>query len=273
MQEGRVLGTLKNLSPRGRLTLFRWTFFGTVGCILFAQTANWLMFRDLGQPALGLSIFSGTIIPLLLAGPLFFYLTLKLRELAIANYKLVDAATVDYLTRCLNRGAFTAHVEASLAAARASEGSSGGALLVIDADLFKRINDRFGHGSGDEALRLIASAIRTAVGDKNVVGRLGGEEFAVFVDEKCDPGPIAQRICGAVEAARFTPQGKPWLLTVSVGGVSFSTPAPFSELYRIADEMLYEAKRSGRNKVAIAPPCALANGMVKSTPNQTATAA
>jgi diguanylate cyclase (GGDEF)-like protein len=273
MQEGAVLGTLKNLSPRGRRTLFRWTFFGTVGCILFAQSANWLMFRYLGQPALGRAIFSGTIIPLLLAGPLFFYLTLKLRELAIANHKLMEAATIDYLTRCLNRGAFTAHVEASLAAARASEDSSGGALLVIDADQFKRINDRFGHGSGDEALRMIASAIRSAVGAKDVVGRLGGEEFSVFIDGQCDPGPVAQRVCAAVASARFTPQGKPWPLTVSVGGVPFSAPAPFSELYRIADELLYEAKRSGRNKVAIAPPGILSNGALKSAPDRTASAA
>ncbi|RST85808.1 GGDEF domain-containing protein [Aquibium carbonis] len=267
-------GTLKDLSPRGRRKLFRWTFFGTVGCILFAQAANWLMFREIGQPALGRAIFSGTIIPILLAGPLFFYLTLKLRELAIANHKLVDAATIDYLTRCLNRGAFTAYVEASLAAARASEdNSSGGALLVIDADQFKRINDRFGHGSGDEALRLVATAIRGAVGEKSVVGRLGGEEFAVFIDGHCDALPIAQRVCKAVESVRFTPQGTPWPLTVSVGGMSFAEPAPFSEIYRVADEMLYEAKRSGRNKVAMAPPETLINPAMSSVRDQTATAA
>lgn len=265
--------TLKNLSPRGRRTLFRWTFFGTIGCVLFAQGANWLLFRDLGQPALGRSIFSGTIIPLLLAGPLFFYLTLKLRELAIANHKLTEAATIDYLTRCLNRGAFTAHVEAALAGAGTSMDSRSGALLVIDADQFKRINDRFGHGSGDEALRLIASAIRSAVGGTDVVGRLGGEEFAVFLEGQCDPGPIAQRIRRAVETVRFTPQGKPWPLTVSVGGVAFDAPAPFSELYRIADELLYEAKRSGRNKVAIAPSDALAKGVARSEPEKTASAA
>jgi diguanylate cyclase len=266
-------GTLKNLSPRGRRNLFRWTFFGTVGCILFAQGANWLMFRELGQPALGRAIFSGTIIPILLAGPLFFYLTLKVRELAIANHKLADAASIDYLTRCLNRGAFMAHVEASLAAARTPDDRCGGALLVIDADQFKRINDRFGHGSGDEALRLIASTIRDAVGGKAVVGRLGGEEFAVFIDGDCDVLPIARRVCKAVELLRFTPQGTPWPLTVSVGGVTFAVPAPFSEIYRVADEMLYEAKRSGRNKVAMAPPDTLANNAANSAPDQTATAA
>lgn len=247
-----MLGTLKNLSPRGRRILFRWTALGTLGCIVFAQTANWLMFRELGQPALGRAIFSGTLIPVLLAGPLFFFLTLKLRELAIANHKLMDAATTDSLTRCLNRGAFAAHVEATLAAARVSEGNRAGALLVIDADQFKRINDRFGHGNGDEALRLIASAIRSAVGGKDVVGRLGGEEFAVFLAEKGDFDAIAQRVRKAVETICFMPNGRSWPLTASVGGVTFDEPLPFSELYRIADELLYEAKRAGRNRVVMA---------------------
>lgn len=247
-----MLATLKDMSPRGRRILARWTAFGTLGCILFAQSANWLMFRQLGQPALGLSIFSGTIIPLMLAGPLFFYLTLKLRELAIANHRLMMAATTDSLTGCLNRGAFAARVEATLAGAHSPEGCGSGALLVIDADQFKRINDHFGHASGDEALRLMASAIRSAVGGQDVVGRLGGEEFAVFLEGPCDAGAIAGRVRRAVEAAPFKPNGMAWPLTASIGCVCFDAPKPFSELYRIADEMLYHAKRSGRNRVVMA---------------------
>ncbi|MBS4018961.1 MAG: GGDEF domain-containing protein [Dechloromonas sp.] len=247
-----MLATLKDMSPRGRRTLVRWTAFGTLGCILFAQTANWLLFRKLGQPALGLSIFSGTIIPLMLAGPLFFYLTLKLRELAIANHRLMEAATTDSLTGCLNRGAFAAHVEASLASSPVSRGDGSGALLVIDADRFKRINDRFGHGNGDEALRLMASAIRSAIRGEDVVGRLGGEEFAVYLNGPCDAGAIAGRVRRAVEALRFRPNGTPWQLTASIGCVRFDAPRPFSELYRIADDLLYQAKRSGRNRVVAA---------------------
>ena len=247
-----MLATLKDMSPRRRRTLARWTAFGTFGCILFAQTANWLLFRNLGQPALGLAIFSGTIIPLMLAGPLFFYLSLKLRELAIANHRLVTAATTDSLTSCLNRGAFAAHVEATLADARVSEDRRAGALMVIDADQFKRINDRFGHGNGDEALRLMASAIRSAIRSQDAVGRLGGEEFAVYLAGPCDAGAIAGRIRRAVETVRFRPDGTPWPLTASIGCVFFDAPKPFSELYRIADDLLYQAKRSGRNRVVIA---------------------
>lgn len=258
-----MLATLKYMSPRGRRTLARWTAFGTLGCILFAQTANWLMFHELGQPALGLSIFSGTIIPILLAGPLFFYLTLKLRELAIANHRLMTAATTDSLTGCLNRGAFAAHVEATLAAARETDGGGFGALMVIDADQFKRINDRFGHGNGDEALRLMASAIRSAIRSQDVVGRLGGEEFGVFLAGPCEAEAIANRIRRAVEAARFRPNGTSWSLTASIGCVFFDVPTPFSELYRVADDLLYQAKRSGRNRVVIAA----ADTAVQAAPN------
>ncbi|WP_187968263.1 GGDEF domain-containing protein [Aquibium microcysteis] len=247
-----MLATLKDMSPRGRRALARWTAFGTLGCILFAQTANWLMFRDLGQPALGLSIFSGTIIPILLAGPLFFYLTLKLRELAIANHKLMAAATTDSLTGCLNRGAFAAQVEAKLAAAQASQENGSGALMVIDADSFKRINDRFGHGNGDEALRLMASAIRASIRNDDVVGRLGGEEFAVHLAGPCDAGAMAERIRREIETSRFRPNGTSWPLTASIGCAVYAAPQAFSELYRIADELLYQAKRTGRNRVVTA---------------------
>lgn len=249
------MATLKDLSPRGWWLLARWTGFGTLGCIVFAQTANWIMFRELGQPALGRAIFSGTIIPLMLAGPLFFYLTLKLRELAIANHRLAKAATIDSLTGCLNRGAFAAHVEATLA--RAGE-TGRGALMVIDADRFKRINDSVGHGNGDEALRLMATAIRSAIGSEDVVGRLGGEEFAVFLAQESDAAKTAQRVRRAVETIRFTPNGAFWPLTASIGCVTFAASLPFSELYRIADELLYEAKRAGRNRVVTASADAVA---------------
>lgn len=247
-----LIATLRTMSPRGRTVLLRWTAFGTLGCIFFAQTANWLLFRDLGSPALGRALFSGTIIPLALAMPLFFYLTLKMRELAIANHKLRDLASTDSLTRFLTRGAFTRQVDALLGSQGESGGNGTGAMLVIDADLFKRINDRFGHGQGDEALRLIAASIRSVLRPRDLAGRMGGEEFGVFLPGPVDPEAVAEAVRKAVESARFTPKGRPWPLTVSIGGVSFAGTVPFGELYREADGYLYEAKRRGRNRAIIA---------------------
>ena len=130
---------------------------------------------------------------------------------------------------------------------------SAGALLVIDVDHFKRINDSFGHDSGDEALKVIAETIRGAVRAVDLVGRIGGEEFGVFLPGT-DPNrtlAVAERIRAAISAAEFSPTGSRVGLSVSVGGATFADQASFSELFRRADQRLYAAKLNGRNRVEI----------------------
>lgn len=191
------------------------------------------------------------VTPLLLGGPMIFFLTLGGEKLRHANKQLEYMATTDWLTSCLNRGAFTRAVTAHLESRR-SIGSSG-ALLVVDADEFKSVNDRFGHDVGDQALRLIARAVLKAVRGQDLVGRLGGEEFGVFLAETdaATADHLAERIRSTVSAIKFAPEGKPCPLSVSIGGATYTTPAQFSELYRLADEHLYEAKNAGRDCVAM----------------------
>jgi diguanylate cyclase len=126
-----------------------------------------------------------------------------------------------------------------------------GALLVIDVDHFKRINDSFGHECGDEALKLIAQRIKRALREHDLVGRIGGEEFSVLL-----PGvshehalKVAERIRTEVFSTEMMLAGDHCRLSVSVGGVTFDYNASFSELYRHADQKLYAAKRNGRNRV------------------------
>jgi diguanylate cyclase (GGDEF)-like protein len=133
-----------------------------------------------------------------------------------------------------------------------------GALLIIDADNFKTVNDRYGHDRGDEALVKIASTIKSTLRSPDIVGRLGGEEFGVFLP---GVGPdqaklVAERIRQSVSSADFAPSGKPHQLSVSVGGAVFDGQLPFAELFRLADQQLYVAKRDGRNRVSmsLAPP-------------------
>jgi len=109
------------------------------------------------------------VLPVILGGPAMFYMQLRSAQLAEANRKLEALAATDWLTDCLNRRAFTTRVDAALGDLR----TDGNALLVIDADYFKTINDRFGHHRGDEVLQLIAEAIRANVRDGDLVGRLG----------------------------------------------------------------------------------------------------
>lgn len=241
--------TEKPMSRRGLLRLARWTVFGTAGCLAVSLTYNYFAFRHLGGEALFQGLVSATILPIVLAGPLFFYLTMKLRELAIANHRLSRAASTDSLTECLNRGAFTAAVEAHLGDSAASH--PRGALLVIDADQFKRINDRFGHDVGDEALRIIAAAIQEGAGAGGIVGRLGGEEFGVFLADvgEAEAALAAERIRRGIHASRFVPGGAHWRLSASIGVAVFDRDIGFSELFRLADQRLYRAKMAGRNRV------------------------
>ena len=133
------------------------------------------------------------------------------------------------------------------------EAKREGALLIIDVDHFKDVNDNFGHESGDEALKIIAQTIKGVVREIDLVGRIGGEEFSVFL-----PGTdanrthvIAERIRAAISTVEFYPTGNRCDLSVSVGGATYDREATFSELFRRADLRLYAAKQNGRNRVEI----------------------
>lgn len=247
---------MKSLSRTAWLRLARWTIFGTLGCVLFSVGFTYIAFKDAADELLHLILLVAVILPILLAGPLFFYLSLKLRELAIVNHKLAIAASTDSMTGCLNRGAFAEKVERYFHTSP-PKGSklSRGALLVVDADHFKSINDRFGHSEGDEALQLIAAVISACVREGDVVGRLGGEEFGIFLPgaTPVNAVDVAERMRRAVADTRFTPGGHMHALSISVGGAVFDAPSTFAELYRIADRFLYVAKEGGRNRVELSP--------------------
>jgi len=241
MRQKRFFG----ISARGWGSLSQWTGLGTLGCIAIAVAFNYVSFSLYAPESMGLSMVSAVAIPVILAGPLFFYLTLKLRELAVANHRLRDFASLDGLTGCLNRGAFTKFVEGHL------NKGAGGALLVVDADHFKSINDQFGHHRGDEALQLISTAIRASLRKGDQTGRLGGEEFGIFLPgaDLREAGRVAERIRKMVNSLDFTPNGERHDLSVSVGGAAYDHPMSFGDLFRIADERLYAAKKTGRDRV------------------------
>jgi diguanylate cyclase len=155
----------------------------------------------------------------------------------------------------MNRAAFSTLVDAYLKQVRSAEQRASGALLIIDADNFKAVNDRYGHDRGDEALVTIAQSIKSMIRAPDIVGRLGGEEFGVFL-----PGAnsdqaerVAERIRSTVNDVSFLPDGTAHPLSVSVGGAVFGATLPFAELFRLADQQLYAAKQRGRNRVVIAP--------------------
>lgn len=249
-----MIATLRSLSSRGWLKLVRWTVFGTLGCIAIAVAFNTLAFWSHTPEAFRQGIVSAVSIPVLLAAPLFVYLSLKLRELAVANHRLGVLASTDSLTGVLNRGAFAARVAGLLdRPAGTTAVAQPGAFLLIDADHFKSINDHYGHEHGDQALRLIAAAIRATVRKGDLVGRLGGEEFGVFLPgaSSANATLVAERIRQQIEQTQFRPGERASRLSVSIGGASFQDGRGLDELFRIADERLYVAKHAGRNRVSM----------------------
>jgi len=167
-------------------------------------------------------------------------------ELAEAHRRLAEKARRDDMTGMLNREAFFAALET----ARAEHGR--GTLLIIDADNFKQINDNHGHLTGDAALLQICAAIERTVREGDVVGRIGGEEFGVFLagSDRAESLEIAERIRAAVDGIRFRiGQDTTIPLSVSIGGAAHRAAATLSDLMREADRRLYEAKRRGRNRV------------------------
>ncbi len=122
-----------------------------------------------------------------------------MRQLANAHKQLTVIASTDGLTSCFNRAAFTTLVDAYLERVNQQERRCDGALLVMDVDHFKNVNDNFGHDAGDEALKLTAQSIRSTLREVDLVGRMGGEEFSVFL-----PGIASDRVVvGADECGKL----------------------------------------------------------------------
>jgi diguanylate cyclase (GGDEF)-like protein len=245
-----------DFSAQGRGRVIAATILGTLACIAFAFAFDSYSFEHGWR--WGKDPINNFLIPAIIAPPFFYFLLSKLRELAVAHHELMIISTTDSLTDCFNRRAFTALVDRCLDRMFKELPPAEGALLVIDVDHFKSVNDSFGHDTGDQALRLIADTIRAAVRESDAVGRIGGEEFSVFLPGVNYPQAedMAERIRSAVASLRFSPTGKPYRLSVSIGGATFERATSFSELYRQADDRLYDAKRNGRNRVEFHPPMA-----------------
>ena len=128
-------------------------------------------------------------------------------------------------------------------------------LLMFDLDKFKSINDRFGHGVGDSALKVFAHVASSSVRSTDVFGRLGGEEFAAIIPEETDGAiQVAERLRLAFQEAGIVIDGHEIGATVSIGvATSYAAVPDLDALLLRADEALYAAKNGGRNRFHIAP--------------------
>lgn len=169
--------------------------------------------------------------------------------------EMLKMAHTDPLTGLSNRHTFFAAVDNELKRFRRSQRHFS--MLLVDIDHFKKINDDFGHNAGDKILVEISKIIESCTRDTDLVARLDGEEFGVFLPDTVEEGAywVAERICRQVSKHCFFAENAitPVHLTVSIGvGSTKNKPLPtIPDIYKQADTRLYIAKHTGRNQVSV----------------------
>jgi diguanylate cyclase (GGDEF)-like protein len=242
------MSNLTNFLKETSLRPVRLAVLGTLGCLAYSLGVSYLLARFAGLSGFELAALVSVLLSITIAGPLLLVLGSKLRDLSSLRQRYAQAVSHDSLTSVLTGPTFSALVGAFGTAA--SEPRRG-ALVVIDADQFKLINERFGHSAGDQALRLLSDVIRQCVRSGDLIGRLGGQRFGVFLPgaTRQNAEDVAERIRVAVSEAYFAPSGPRHQLTVSLGAVLYEGEAEFDELVGAADQELMGAKSEGRNRI------------------------
>lgn len=164
----------------------------------------------------------------------------------------------DALTDLPNRRVFDDRVEHLLRRAD-REPHRVGAVLFVDLDDLKELNDAFGHAAGDEVLRILARRLTAAIRPGDTAARLGGDEFGVLIEtvEDLDHAvAVAQRVRGSLRHP-IRISGADHVPSVSIGVALVEAARSLREVMTLADRGMYEAKRSGKDRVAVAPPHAL----------------
>ena len=167
-----------------------------------------------------------------------------------AHAEMRFKANHDALTLLLNRGAILTFLR------EACDDCSGPGFSVVlcDVDHFKRINDTYGHPVGDEVLRVIAQRLKDCTGEKGKVGRYGGEEFLILLED-ADSGTLCATVERIREAVRHTPiltSAGPLYVSLSGGALlagDRTQPQTAEQLLKCADDSLYGAKRAGRDRI------------------------
>jgi diguanylate cyclase len=186
---------------------------------------------------------------------LLYAVTRDISEQKKIQEQLVQLATYDSLTGLANRALFLD--EAARAASRCNRTRTGMAVLYVDLDGFKPINDELGHDAGDAVLREAAQRIASCIRDGDLAARLGGDEFAAILQPSAAyPGPVAQRMIEAI-GQPIAVHGRTCQLSASIGlAISDVAPSPHGvkQLIKCADMAMYDAKRGGGNRYVVYAP-------------------
>lgn len=171
-------------------------------------------------------------------------------EINALRTELVKAraiANTDPLTGLENRRSFDEHIASSF------NRPAGFALVLLDIDFFKRVNDTYGHATGDVVLRTVAETLRRSLRTDTFVARTGGEEFAIILHDASakDAGVIGERVRAAVEKTQMAKGDARFSVTISLGAAMSTEMESARLLYEAADSALYRSKSAGRNRYTL----------------------
>ncbi len=176
-----------------------------------------------------------------------------IRELEQSRARLAELATTDPLTKLNNRRSFFEQAEQHMVMAERYQTAL--AIILLDIDFFKKINDGHGHHSGDVVLVSVANLLAAKARNVDTVARIGGEEFALLLPatNRLGAAVMAERIRAAIEQHPFDVPGRVLRVTASLGIASIDIDPTRSaeELLAVADRRLYLAKNSGRNRICV----------------------
>ena len=216
-----------------------------LACVLVAAVRGFPL-----RPATGFAEMLGAL-PLLVAYPMTVgFITYRLaRRVRDQNRLLSEISRTDGLTRLLNRRYWEEAVAAEFE--RCRSGAQRAALLMLDVDHFKAINDRHGHPAGDEVIRRLGAILRDTLRQQDVPGRYGGEEFGIVLPETGAAGAeaIAERVRQRIESTTLSASGIRGTVSIGIAEVD-AQDRDYSVWIAHADRALYSAKERGRNRVA-----------------------
>ncbi|MCK7615707.1 GGDEF domain-containing protein [Roseibium sediminicola] len=228
--------TIKNSFER-LLFVFVTTLVSVTASLLlsWAASANGLDRATL-IPAVG--------VPLMVAPTVSFWIATMMLRIQDLNRQLLFLARHDDMTALLTRRAFFEEFGTTGT-------SKAGSIIVADIDRFKAINDTYGHKIGDRVIREVANILKDKGKSDGISARFGGEEFVSFYPDEClqHAAIRAEAIRSAVENQSIQVSGKELGITLSIGVDFFDGTRPLDEVLHAADQALYEAKKTGRNKV------------------------
>jgi diguanylate cyclase (GGDEF)-like protein len=237
-----------------RLGRFRTIVLITLFSIIASALITKGIFLWFNQSLPWFGIIVSMIAPLIIAPSVTWTIVGLLIKIQALEIEMRQLATYDSLTSLFNRYTFINSLELLLNRRKLAQSEL--AILYIDIDHFKKINDSFGHDIGDKVIISFANVLRNSVRKTDIIGRFGGEEFVIalpntnlkessIVSEKIRQNTINDLICIDSQIIQYT-------VSIGVAIADNINNGEIKELLKIADTALYQAKRTGRNKICLA---------------------